>query len=167
MSDKFLTLGLIFIFLFSLFILHVLAVRIIEKLKLNILRQMAVVYITSALNLPLITTVFLINKSISSLIYAFIVFNAFAYFYFLFFNMGETARRVKILIEIKKGNVKNSSNLKEFYKEDVMVKNRLERLLGLNQVKLNPNNKYIMANRILFCGTMFMYSWRKVLGFEE
>ena len=108
--------------------------------------------------------IFWINKNLSSVLYSFIVYNSLAYCYFHFFNMSETARRIRILTEIKKKSSVASNELTNFYKSDFMIKTRLERLINLGQVRL-IGNKYVLSAKILYLASIIVYNWRKILGF--
>jgi len=126
------TFSLLFL-LFSPLILmgfHIIFVRLNKKFfKLKISNQNTVIFCELILNIPIIFIFYLLNKSFSAVTYAFFVYNSLGYAYFHFFNMSETARRIKILLEIRKNKILEIENLTQDYKSDFMVKTRLQRLI--------------------------------------
>ncbi len=147
-------------------LLHMAAVRVIKMFNANISNQKSLILTELLFNFPLLVIIYLINKTPDSLIYGFIVYNSLGYSYFHFFNMSETARRVRILIEVRLRKSVSFEDITENYNCDLMISNRLKRLVGLGQIKLH-NNKYFVCGRLLLAGAVLMYSARKILGFEE
>lgn len=78
----------------------------------------------------------------------------FAYIFFHFNNMGETARRIRILRELH--NVKQMSiqALLKNYDSTEQVKLRLQRLLKSNQLKENNGKLFIGSNTLVYISLM-------------
>ncbi len=152
-----------------LFLIHVLIVRLTIILKMRISNQKLLIYIIIFYNVPLlvISSIFLRFNNNSLLIgniYCFLVFNAFAYVYFHFFNMSETARRIKILIGIMKSYIKRVNDINKYYNTDKILINRLKRLEELSQIREIEKNKYILKKKLLFTVSYLMNLWRYILG---
>ena len=106
--------------------------------------------------------VYIFFRDIYSFIYFFIVEAALFYTYFNFFNMSLTARRINMLINILKNN--NIINFNYEYDANVMIVNRLDRLLQLNQIKLSDNHYIIIDKTFLYLGNLISFIGRIVLG---
>jgi len=115
------------------------------------------------LNLPVIFVFYLFNKDIFAIFYAFIVYNSLGYAYFHLFNMTETARRIKILFEIKKNKGLAVEKLTEHYKSDFMIETRLHRLIELNQIE-EVNGKYFIKGKFLLFATIMINGLKKILN---
>ncbi|EKE02632.1 MAG: Membrane protein [uncultured bacterium] len=148
-----------------LMIFHIVFLRLIHLCKLDISNQLSLVLSMLFLNIPLLAGVYFLNHSLFSLVYAFIIYNCLAYSYFHFFNMSETARRIKILLEIRHKKYIVIEELTKHYKPDFMVKTRLKRLLDLKQIK-QQDGKYFLIGKTLLFGAILVRIWRKVLSFE-
>lgn len=99
----------------------------------------------------------------SSILYAFIVYNLIGYTYFHIYNMSETARRVRILYDINsKGRLKKADIEKLYHKGD-MVAMRVERLLGLRQIK-EKSGAYVLDNRLLYYAAILLALWSSLIG---
>jgi len=78
-----------------------------------------------------------------------IIYSALSYCYFHFINLGETARRIRILRELydsKEGL--SMEGVIERYNAQMIIDVRLERLLKTNQIILR-NGKYYIGNPIM------------------
>lgn len=101
--------------------------------------------------------------SVPSFLYAFIVFNLIGYTYFHFYNMSETARRIRILYDIySKGSLKKS-DIENIYHKSDMVEIRLERLLGLGQIK-KIDGAYHLDGRVLYYCAVLLAFWSGLIG---
>ncbi|TAM45947.1 MAG: hypothetical protein EPN55_06950 [Gammaproteobacteria bacterium] len=95
------------------------------------------------------------------LAFALIVFNGIAYSYFHFFNMSETARRIRMLIQIQQnGGEMRRENLIGAYTPENMVQARLERLAQMHQVSRSDDGRYRVASRFLIT-VAYMMEWVK------
>lgn len=84
------------------------------------------------------------------LAFAFVVFNGIAYSYFHFFNMSETARRIRMLIQIQQdGGEMRRENLIGTYTPENMVQVRLARLTQMHQISRSDDGRYRIASRFL------------------
>lgn len=160
----------IFSLLFLLFsplilmIFHIIFVRLNKNIfKFKISNQNTAIFCELILNFPVIYIFYLLNKNFSSIIYAFLVYNSLGYAYFHVFNMSETARRIKILFEIKKNKSLSVENLTQDYQSDFMVKTRLQRLIELNQIK-QINGKYFIKCKILLFAAIMVNFLKKILN---
>lgn len=97
------------------------------------------------------------------LFYAALVYALLAYSYFHIFNMGETARRVRILIELSQHGGMRAERLKSFYNTKTMLDRRVERLLSLGQVRLD-GERVVLASKRLFLAAGMMSNWCRILG---
>lgn len=102
---------------------------------------------------------------ISGAIYFFVVFSALAYAYFHLFNMGETARRIRLLAEIRKVGSLTAQELSTIYKESEIVELRLQRLVDMKQLTLD-NGYYTIKRKILYYVAKIILAWRYLLGFD-
>jgi len=76
--------------------------------------------------------------------------------------MSLTARRINMLINILKNN--NKINFIHEYDANVMIVNRLDRLLQLNQIKLFDNHYIIIGKTFLYLGNLISFIGRIVIG---
>lgn len=160
------TFSLLFL-LFSpliLMVFHIVFIRLNKNiLKLKISNQNSVILCELILNIPVIFIFYFLNRSFFAVVYAFLVYNSLGYAYFHFFNMSETARRIKILLEIKKNKALIIENLVQNYQSDFMIKTRLQRLIELNQIEL-MNGKYFIKGKILLFATIMINCLKKILN---
>lgn len=116
--------------------------------------QIALVKLILLLNIPLLMGVyaififerFSIAEGILMLLYSFIMYNALGYAYFHFFNMSETARRIRILIYIASQGQATLGELEKKYTPAHMVSNRLARLVQMGQIKKNADDRYLLKS---------------------
>lgn len=100
-------------------------------------------------------------------------FVALAYGYFHFLNLGETARRVRIMREIADGP-KEGLTLDEIvsrYSAKELIEKRLNRLLKTKQIVLRDGNYFIEDKTLLRISNLILLMKRiiigKSLGFEK
>lgn len=164
MDGMYLTLIILICSPLLLMLLHMAVVRVIKIFNVDMSNQRSLILTELFLNFPLLVIIYFINKTPVSLIYGCIVYNSLGYSYFHFFNMSETARRIRILIEIKLKKAVSFEDITENYNCDLMISNRLKRLVELGQIKLR-DNKYILCGGLLLAGAVLIFSMRKLLGF--
>lgn len=76
-----------------------------------------------------------------------VTYGALGYCYFHFINMGETARRIRILRELyEAGGVLTLEEIMKRYNASEMVHHRLNRLLANGQIKYE-NGRYFIADQ--------------------
>ena len=100
-----------------------------------------------------------------SFIYALIVFNLIGYTYFHIYNMSETARRVRILYDIYSKGHLTRSDIGNIYSKGEMVAVRMERLLGLGQIK-EVGGAYHLDGRLLYHAALVLAFWSRLIGFS-
>ena len=101
------------------------------------------IYYLNQLTLPFL-------EKISFLIVNFISYSASGYCYFHFINLGETARRIRLLRELSASN--NGLSVDEIlqrYNAKEIIDNRLARLLKNRQI-IEKNNRYYIGNPTMF-----------------
>jgi hypothetical protein len=67
---------------------------------------------------------------------------SFYYSYFHLFNMSQTATRVKIISDIRSGEILAENVLDKHFKGDLMIINRLERLIEMRQIRILDDGTY-------------------------
>ncbi|OGP15651.1 MAG: hypothetical protein A2052_07245 [Deltaproteobacteria bacterium GWA2_54_12] len=99
----------------------------------------------------------------ASALYALLAYALLAYSYFHLFNMGETARRVRILVELReRGNI-SVEELKSFYDAGAILDRRLERLVALGQVRLE-GGRIVLKSRRLYWAAVVINWWGRILS---
>lgn len=99
----------------------------------------------------------------TSVLYAGLTYALLAYSYFHLFNMGETARRVRILVELREhGNI-SLDELKSFYDARAILDRRLERLAALGQVRYEGETVVLDSKR-LYRAAALMDWWGRILS---
>ncbi len=97
-----------------------------------------------------------------SLAYLFLVYSLAGYVYFHFFNMSETARRVRLLIEsLKTGNLKKD-DLPRLYPHRNIVSVRIERLSALGELR-RAGDRYVLGNKVLLLPAKLIFALRQIL----
>jgi len=99
-------------------------------------------------------------------IYCVIVYSALSYIYFHFYNMSETARRIRILCEIEQSGSVSPEELTSLYRTTDVVSVRLRRLVSLNQLH-EEDGVYSIKGRTLYWAGMAILFWRTVLGLDR
>lgn len=149
-----------------LMICQILVIKVLKMIGLKYYSPQKMLLLCELLlNIPILISVYFLYTNISSIVYAFMVYNCLGYSYFHFFNMSETARRIKILLEIKKSNKITIDDLQHIYSSDSIIKNRIERLLESGQIIKN-DNKYYQNSFLLVLFANIISFLREVLLFE-
>jgi hypothetical protein len=91
-----------------------------------------------------------------------ITYSMLGYCYFHFINLGETARRIRILRELyeHKEGLSKSEILKQYNAKEVLD-NRMNRLVNNGQVILR-NGRYYIGNRKMLLIANMIYSLREI-----
>lgn len=161
---------LLFIILLSpiiVFLIHALIIRFVKD------ERPQLTAIISALigNIPILiiclthisnNQIIAIEK-ITIVIYTLITYNSLAYVYFHVFNMSETARRVRILIELRKAGRIGRQDIFKQYSSDDIVDVRLDRLLSLKQLRVD-GGIYRVDRRFLLFAAKAYSMWVSLLG---
>lgn len=103
---------------------------------------------------------------VAAIFYCFIVYSSFAYIYFNFFVLSETARRIRILHEIYKAGSLSQKDIIDLYKLSDIINIRLKRLVEMKQLSCE-NGYYSIDGKILYWPAFFISLWRNILGFER
>lgn len=100
---------------------------------------------------------------ITAIAYSIVVYECLAYSYFHVFNMSETARRIKILLEIYKSKGLKPSGLSVTYNSEEMLSNRLKRLVDMRQVRA-ADGRYFLNSKVLYHAAVLISLWGRLLG---
>ncbi|MEK8015731.1 MAG: hypothetical protein VSS75_002605 [Candidatus Parabeggiatoa sp.] len=92
-------------------------------------------------NVPVLELVFVF-------IYALIVYNCVLYAYFHLFNMSETARRIRILLQLRELGSLTKEQLRDLYSPQNMVETRLNRLQKMGVICRDQQGGYQTNNRV-------------------
>lgn len=112
------------------------------------------------------TVIYLPSHIVTILVYCFLVYTLLSYTYFHFFNMSETARRIRILNEIYKAGSLPIQNMEVLYNTSDIVDLRLKRLIAMKQLRYE-DGYYSLHGKILYIAGRVILWWRKVLGLNE
>ena len=99
-----------------------------------------------------------------AILYAFLVYSGFAYSYFHFFNMSETARRIKVLCILFFATSLGIGELKTHFVPGDQISNRLERLIALGQVK-KFRDRFTIRSRFLWAIAVTLLGLKRILRF--
>lgn len=135
--------------------------------------QILLVKLTLIFNAPIIGAAWWIarheirgtSETMYMLIFVLLVFNGMAYAYFHFFNMSETARRIRMLIQIHQAGPAGLrvTDLEREYSPQDMIEARLERLVKMGQLSLDSDNHYRVRGKLLLCAGRIMAGWRYLI----
>jgi len=104
-------------------------------------------------------------KNIPSVLINIASYSALGYCYFHFVNLGETARRIRMLRELSESKDGLSvDEILERYNAKEIIENRLNRLLKSGQVIYKDNRYYIGKPVMLFMSRMVVFAKRFILG---
>ncbi len=136
--------------------------------------QVLLVRLVMTLNIPVLGGAGLIARfelrdvtsALYMLVFAFLVFNGFAYAYFHLFNMSETARRIRMLLQIRRAGPVGlpTAELERQYSQKDMIEARLDRLVRMNQLVLGPDSRYrVGRSTLLLRAGRIMGLWRRLV----
>lgn len=97
--------------------------------------------------------------------YGLIVYNAVMYSYFHLFNMSETARRIRILLNVLEHGVLQREEILALYSPRDMVMVRLDRLVLMGWLKRNSEGRYVIGERWALRLAQGFRLMRQLLGF--
>jgi hypothetical protein len=157
----------------ALFAAHVLASRYAGRRPEKSSPQLLLVRLILVFNVPVLAATWLIARhegrdaleTAYMLVFAFLVFNGVAYAYFHFFNMSETARRIRMLLQIRHAGADGLrvQDLERAYSPRDMIEARLDRLVKMRQLALGPDGRYRIAGRLLLRAGKAMSLWRRLV----
>jgi len=102
-------------------------------------------------------------ERLTASLYAILVFCLMSYTYFHFFNMSETARRIKMVIEISKSDGLPCAALRGRYNARLMVDNRIERLKAAGQI-CEKDGRFRLNARLIYYAALIVEWWGDLLG---
>lgn len=157
----------------ALFVAHVLVSRYAGRQPEKSSPQLLLVRLILIFNVPVTAVTWLIARhegrntpeTIYMLVFAFLVFNGVAYAYFHFFNMSETARRIRMLLQIRHAGAAGLrvQDLERVYSAKDMVESRLDRLVKMGQLALGADGRYRVAGHLLLWAGGIMTLWRRLV----
>ncbi len=100
------------------------------------------------------------------LFYCAVVYGCFSYAYLHLFYMGETARRLHILYELKLHGCLTREQLTQHYGAQTMLEVRLDRLVAMGQLK-REGDRYVVQKRFLCWASGILMAWSKLIGFHS
>ncbi len=90
-----------------------------------------------------------VPQILSNISLGMVTYAALGYCYFHFINLGETARRIRLLRELQKSsNGLTLDNILRAYNAKEIIENRLSRLLKSGQI-IEKNNKYYIGKPVM------------------
>lgn len=96
-----------------------------------------------------------LKEYIATLTVNLIIYTALSYCYFHFINLGETARRIRILREIRdSADGLTQEEILSRYSAEEIFERRIERLLGTGQVVCKDGKYFINSPVLPFIGTL-------------
>jgi len=107
----------------------------------------------------------LFTDNLASITVNLISYIALGYCYFHFINLGETARRIRLLQELlESNNGLSEKEILERYNAKEIIEKRLSRLLKSRQI-IHKNRKYYIGNPImLFAASIIIFLKLFILG---
>jgi hypothetical protein len=98
--------------------------------------------------------------------YCALVYAAFAYTYFHFFNMSESARRIRILHEIHKAGSLTGGDIRSLYRSSDIIHVRLQRLVAMKALSCR-GGRYSMNDHALYWSALVISAWRRMLRLDR
>lgn len=101
------------------------------------------------------------------MLFTIVVFNCAAYAYFHVFNMSETARRVRMLLQLYEIGGATAGELLATYSPTDMIAARLARLLEMRQIACHTDGRYYLSGHLLFWTANAIEWIRRLFGFDR
>lgn len=151
---------------------HIAAFRLFTRLKKVKSPQKFTVKYLIAANIPVLLffRFFFTREGFGffDFLYIFLIFNCVSYVYFHFFNMSETARRIRILAYLfLKGGRVGERDLYSLYSLDELIAVRMKRLKEMSQIEEAGESEYILKKKLLFRVSELILFFRRMLGFSK
>ena len=102
------------------------------------------------------------TKALIASLYSLIVYSAIGYSYFHIFNMSKTARRIRILHEIKAAEHLKMTEVEAIYNAKDMFDVRIERLISMRQLR-KYEGKYFIDGKMLYYAAEVVNFWGRVI----
>jgi|GEM_PF-1079616 len=153
---------------------HVAVERIISKKKKGSSSMIRAMKCSLFGNIPVLLAALLLMAregpgmgfSAVTLIYVFLVYNALAYSYCHVFNMGDTARRIRILHELDRaGGCLERDELDKRYGIRNMLDARLERLVSMRQIT-EHGGRFVISSSLLYRAGLIVLRWGFFLNYK-
>ncbi|MEA1928293.1 MAG: hypothetical protein U9N73_08795 [Candidatus Auribacterota bacterium] len=153
------------------FTMHLFFLRVCRLFRETELRQKGVFFSVLGGLLPLAALCYLWATGLGpentagiiiSILYLFLIYILAGYVYFHFFNMSETARRVRLLIESSRTGTLKKSDLPRLYPHRDIVSIRIERLMALGELRL-LGDRYLLGNKGLLLPAKLIFALRHML----
>lgn len=141
---------------FTALILHILVYRLIPAAKKLPRQKLAVLVIGGALAFSVGLAIYL-RLDWGQVLNAGLLSTMFGYSYFHFFNMSETARRIRILVEYVAGIPSSSSG----YDKDKIFGNRITRM-GETGLIIESDGKLQAQNGPILWAAYVILTWRRM-----
>lgn len=97
-------------------------------------------------------------------LYAFLVYSFIGYIYFHFFNMTETARRIRIMTELATRGPMKADEIVDAYDDSDITDVRIERLLSMGQIR-EVEGRYRLGGRFLYIVALALHYWGSAIGY--
>jgi hypothetical protein len=141
----------------ALLVAHVVLARLVLSRRPALSPQRATAVLCAVLNLPMAMGLLVWVWSASSssleamlaLMYSLLLYNSVAYAYFHFFNLSETGRRVRLLLDLLDGRRLPALTDTAGYSDHEMVSQRLLRLEQMGQIAQH-DGRYRLKSRFLW-----------------
>jgi len=167
MKLELLLLGLVLVHPFLVFFLHLVALRLVPPQSpqkhffvFNLLFQVAWLVGGTVLAGNAVTGGELWPYLAFLLLYSQCV----AYAYFHLFNMSETARRIKMLLLIRRGEF--DATVQDSYDTNAMVANRIERLTQMKQIAVDEQGRLVIQGRFLLSVAKLFRFYKGLIGIK-
>lgn len=147
--------------------LHVGCVRVMMHRRKAFSQQGLLMGLILAVNIPLLGCILSLcgTGNLPGLLtagaYAVLTYNGLAYAYFHVFNMSETARRIKMIVDMRQNTVR--ADAIPAYEVSDMIHARLERLTLMGHIEC-INGFYVLRNRLFVRVDALMRAWKSLLG---
>lgn len=153
----------------GLAVLHVAVSRVVIFLKIKLSSQI-VAFLSFFAGYPvvglLVWRVYLMDlegpELWPAIVYAVLVYSGFGYSYFHFFNMSETARRIRILTDLFPARSLAIEEVRNRFAPASQIHTRLERLLALGQIK-KEGDRYRLRSRIFWSAALMVTKFKTFL----
>jgi hypothetical protein len=97
-------------------------------------------------------------------VYGVVVYTLIGYIYFHFFNMTETARRIRIMTELHRRGPMKTAEIVRAYDDGDITDVRIERLLSMGQIE-ESGGRYLLKGRFLYIVALALHYWGSAIGF--
>ncbi|MBF0441915.1 MAG: hypothetical protein HQK54_08435 [Oligoflexales bacterium] len=135
-------------------------------LKKRLSNQVITIYSTMfAVILLIAGSILFFRFDVYSVIYLAVVSLSIGYVYFHFFNMSETARRIKILTGIYSNVFSSRNDVEAYYKNDDVLETRMLRLCSMGQLDIKDGRYHLKGNLLFFAAKIIEFA-RKMLKFK-